>query len=78
MAELLAQGAVDVVTFTSASTVQGFVESLPEGTDFTGFTALCIGPSTEKAAKAAGMRTLTAANATIDAMLTTLQEEYTK
>ena len=78
MAELLAQGAVDVVTFTSASTVQGFVESLPEGTDFTGFTALCIGPATEKAAKAAGMRTLTAANATIDAMLTTLQEEYTK
>lgn len=78
MAELLAQGTVDVVTFTSASTVHGFVESLPEGTDMIGFTALCIGPSTEKAAKAAGMQTITAANATIDAMLTTLQEEYIK
>lgn len=78
MAELLAQGAVDVVTFTSASTVHGFVKSLPEDTDMAGFTALCIGPSTEKAAKAAGMRTITADNATIDAMLTTLQEEYTK
>lgn len=78
MAALLAQRAVDVVTFTSASTVQGFVKSLPEGTNLTDFTALCIGPSTEKAAKAAGMHTIIAANATIDAMLTTLQEEYVK
>lgn len=76
MAQLLADGAIDYVTFTSASTVHGFVNSLPEGTELTGFLALCIGPSTEKAAKAAGMRTITAAHATIEAMLTTLQEEY--
>lgn len=76
IAERLRRGEIDVVTFTSASTVHGFVQSLPEDTDFTKFTALCIGPSTEKAAKAAGMKTRTAANATIDAMLDTLQEEY--
>ncbi|MDO4287020.1 MAG: uroporphyrinogen-III C-methyltransferase [Eubacteriales bacterium] len=78
MAAMLADGSIDYITFTSASTVHGFVESLPEGTNMTGFTALCIGPSTEKAAKAAGMHTITAANATIDAMLMTLQEEYHK
>lgn len=76
MAALITQKKVDVVTFTSASTVQGFVKSLPKDMNFTSFTALCIGPTTEKAAKDAGMRTITAANATIDAMLTTLQEEY--
>ncbi|MCD8355522.1 MAG: uroporphyrinogen-III C-methyltransferase [Clostridia bacterium] len=75
LADMLAHGAIDYVTFTSASTVRGFVESLPENTNLTSFTALCIGPSTEKVAKAAGMHTITAANATIDAMLTTLQEE---
>lgn len=76
LAERLTRGDVDYVTFTSASTVHGFVGSLPEDTDFTNFTALCIGPSTERAARAAGMKTITAANATIDAMLDTLQEEY--
>lgn len=75
MAELLARGGIDYVTFTSASTVHGFVGSLPEDTDLSGFTALCIGPSTQKAAQAAGMKTITAANATIDAMIDTLQED---
>ena len=76
LAQRMQNGEVDYVTFTSASTVHGFVESLPVDTDMTKCTALCIGPSTEKAAKAAGMKTITAANATIDAMLDTLQEEH--
>lgn len=75
LAELLAHGQLDYVTFTSASTVQGFVKSLPENADLTHFTALCIGSSTQKAAFAAGMKTITAANATIDAMIDTLQED---
>lgn len=74
LAGLLARGAVDYVTFTSASTVHGFVGSLSADTDLTSFTALCIGPSTQKAAQQAGMHTITAAKATIDAMIDTLRE----
>ena len=75
LAKLLARGEVDYVTFTSASTVHGFVGSLPADTDLTKFTALCIGPSTQKAAQQAGMKTITAANATIDAMIETLRAD---
>ncbi len=74
LAEQLARGAIDYVTFTSASTVRGFVQSLPAGAALTGCTALCIGACTEQAAREAGMRTITAANATIDAMIDTLLE----
>ena len=75
MAQALSAGEIDYVTFTSASTVKGFVSSLPEGTDFSGFCALCIGAMTEQAAKSAGMQTITANSATIDAMLSRLLEE---
>ncbi len=75
LADMLARGEIDYVTFTSASTVRGFLASLPEDVDLTGFTALCIGPSTQKAAQAAGMKTITARRATIDAMIDTLQED---
>ena len=75
MAQALSAGEIDYVTFTSASTVRGFVSSLPEGTDVSGFRALCIGEMTEQAAKSAGMQTITATSATIDAMLSRLLEE---
>ena len=75
MAQSLSAGEIDYVTFTSASTVRGFVSSLPEGTDVSGFRALCIGTMTEQAAKSAGMQTITATSATIDAMLSRLLEE---
>ncbi len=73
LADLLAQGMIDCVTFTSASTVYGFVKSLPEDTDLTKCIALCIGQTTQKAAQQAGMKTITAAHATIDAMIERLQ-----
>lgn len=75
LTQLLHDKKIDYVTFTSASTVEGFVSSLPEGTNLDGFTALCIGVSTEKAARKAGMKTITAANATIDAMVEKLLED---
>lgn len=75
MAQALSAGEIDYVTFTSASTVRGFVSSLPEETDVSGFRALCIGAMTEQAAKSAGMQTITATSATIDAMLSRLLEE---
>lgn len=75
LAEMLTAGDIDYVTFTSASTVHGFVQSLPQGIDLTNFTALCIGANTQKAAQQAGMKTITAANATIDAMIQTLRDD---
>lgn len=59
--ELLKEGAVDAVTFTSGSTVQGFLEILqPDPDALTGFTAVCIGEKTEKTASTAGMKTVLA------------------
>jgi uroporphyrinogen III methyltransferase/synthase len=51
VAELLAGGRVDAVTFTSASTVEGFVRlaGIPEGVP-----AVCIGPVTADTARRAG------------------------
>ena len=72
----LQENTIDYVTFTSASTVTGFVNSLPENMDLTNFTALCIGLITEQAAKQAGMKTIVAKNATIDTMIDTLLEDY--
>lgn len=39
------QGEIDLVTFTSASTVRGFVQALP-GIDTTKIRAVCIGEQT--------------------------------
>lgn len=64
----------DVVTFTSASTVAGFLEAVQDA-DRTAFTALCIGEQTARAARAAGMTVKIAKNATIDAMVACLLEE---
>lgn len=59
---------VTLVTFTSASTVQGFVSMLP-GYDWQTVTAVCIGKQTEAAAAACGMRTVTAKNASVEDMV---------
>ena len=72
--DLLSRGAVDAVTFTSVSTVEGFVQAVG-GADFSGFTALCIGEMTARAAAAHGMHIKTAKNAAIDQMIACLLEE---
>jgi uroporphyrinogen-III synthase len=47
----------DVWTFTSASTVRGFVENVPDAARLTaGRTVACIGPITAEAAREAGLR----------------------
>ena len=71
---MLEQGAVDVVTFTSMSTVEGFVQAVGVA-DYTGFTALCIGEQTAQAARKYGMKVRVAQNATIDAMIDQLKME---
>ena len=59
--ELLKEGAIDAVTFTSGSTVQGFLDILqPDKETLNGFTAVCIGEKTEKTASTAGMKAVLA------------------
>ena len=72
--ELLAAGKIDAVTFTSASTVNGFVNAVGEK-DFSGFSALCIGKQTAEIAEKYGMKVKIAEKATIDAMVAALLEE---
>ncbi len=62
------KGGLNYVTFTSASTVEGFVNSV-SGMDFKSFTAVCIGGQTAGAAKKYGMEIITAKNATIDDLI---------
>ncbi|MFR3785962.1 MAG: uroporphyrinogen-III C-methyltransferase [Agathobaculum desmolans] len=71
---LLAEGALDYVTFTSGSTVEGFVRAVGD-TDLSDMTALCIGAQTEEIAKRYQMKTITASNAAIDDMIACLLED---
>lgn len=71
-AQLLA-GEIDYVTFTSASTVQGFVHSVGK-IPADRFTALCIGDMTASAAAQYGMQIQVAKNATIDDMIAEILE----
>ena len=71
---MLEAGTADIVTFTSMSTVEGFVQAVGAA-DYTGFTALCIGEQTAQAARKYHMNVKIAENATIDAMIACLLEE---
>lgn len=63
-----------VVTFTSASTVTGFVCALGEDTDYSAITAACIGKQTEAEARQYGLHTITAEKATMDALIQRIVE----
>jgi uroporphyrinogen III methyltransferase/synthase len=56
--EMLAEGAVDIITFTSSSTVQNFAEMFPED-DLPSLVAkasiACIGPITAQTAREHGL-----------------------
>lgn len=69
--EALAQAlsTFDFVTFTSASTVKGFVSTVGPDADFTKITGLCIGPQTAKEAARHHIPTKIAGEATIDALI---------
>lgn len=69
---LLAQN--PIVTFTSASTVRGFVLALGEDLDYSGVTAACIGQQTEAEAHKYHLHTITAEKATIDALIERIME----
>ena len=63
-----------VAAFTSASTVRGFAAALGEGADCSGVLAACIGKQTEQEARRFGMRTITAREATLDALIERIVE----
>lgn len=66
---------IDYVTFTSASTVRGFVQSMESWIDLKAVHALCIGRKTEEEAKQYGMKTEVAKEATVQSMIEWLMEE---
>ena len=67
-------GEVELVTFTSASTVKGFLSTVGEGTDFSRILGVCIGEQTAAEAKKYGIPTVTAHRATIDDLIETIKE----
>ncbi|MFW5691673.1 MAG: uroporphyrinogen-III synthase [Chloroflexota bacterium] len=82
LAGLLRQGAVDVVTFTSSSTVTYCVERLAaEGGDITGLAAVClacIGPKTAQTAADHGLTvTVIPDTYTLEGMLDALAQYWT-
>ena len=61
----------DLVTFTSASTVRGFVENFPH-LEFPLCTAVCIGPETAAEAKKQGFSVVVSPISTMEGMLKTM------
>ncbi len=70
--QLVTENAV-TVTFTSASTVKGFVSALGD-TDYSQITAACIGKQTEAEARKYHLHTITAKEATMDALIERIME----
>ena len=72
--QLIKEGEIDYVMFTSASTVRGFAEAVPD-VDYRQVQAICIGPQTRAAASALGMQTKTAEKATLEALVQCLKND---
>lgn len=71
---LLERGEIHWVTFTSASTVEGFVRTF-EGLDHKTVHAICIGDRTAKAARNYGMQVEIAQEASMDSMIDLMLSE---
>lgn len=71
---LLKEGRVDFVTFTSASTVRGFLE-MTEGI-CRGYTAVCIGEETARAAREAGMETVCSEIPSVESMIACIEGAF--
>jgi uroporphyrinogen III methyltransferase/synthase len=65
----------DVVTFTSASTVQGFIGSIPD-IDCSLIRAACIGEETAAEARKHGFATFVSEKATIESMIELIRKEF--
>lgn len=68
-------GEIDAVTFTSASTVRGFVNGLKD-LDYTKIQAVCIGEQTAEEARKYGMQISVSKEASMDSMMELILEKY--
>ena len=68
-------GEIDAVTFTSASTVRGFVNSC-KGFDYSKIKAICIGEQTAAEARNYHMQIEISKEASIDSMMDLIVERY--
>lgn len=66
---------IDAVTFTSASTVKGFVNAF-FGLDFSNIQAVCIGEQTAAEAEKYGMQILISKEASMDSMMDLIVEKF--
>ncbi len=73
--ESFEKGRIDAVTFTSASTVRGFVRTMRD-LDFTMCKAVCIGRQTAKEAAKYGMQIQIAKQSTMDSMIELIEDSY--
>lgn len=73
LVDMIGRQEIDYVTFTSASTVKGFVNSLRDA-DYSKVNAICIGEQTAKEARQYGMNVLVAQEASIDSMIEVMME----
>lgn len=71
MTGLINGGRIDYVTFTSCSTVRGFMQ-FHKNADLRSFTAVCIGDATAAEAERCGMSCITAPSASVESMVNTL------
>jgi uroporphyrinogen-III synthase len=81
LAAMIAAGQIDAVTFASPSAVSGFIERVAdEGINIRALDAVtiaCIGPSTRRAAEAAGIRVhAVPPQATLEAWVASLEDYY--
>ncbi|MBI2868658.1 MAG: uroporphyrinogen-III C-methyltransferase [Chloroflexi bacterium] len=76
--ELLRSGAIDVITFTSSSTVTNLEAALGAGAA-AGVTVACIGPKTAATAAQAGLKVdIVARESTIPGLVAALEDYFTK
>ncbi|HEX3021894.1 MAG TPA: uroporphyrinogen-III C-methyltransferase [Lachnospiraceae bacterium] len=73
LAEMIDSQEIDYVTFTSASTVKGFVNTI-RNADYSKVNAICIGAQTGKEARRYGMNVMVAKEASIDSMIELMME----
>lgn len=75
--DMLENGEIDAVTFTSASTVRGFTGTVKDA-DYTKIRAVCIGEQTAAEAAKHGMQIQVSDQASMDAMVEKIAELFGK
>ena len=74
---MISRGEIDAVTFTSASTVKGFAQTVKEA-DRAKVRAVCIGEQTASEAAKYGMEIHLSEKASMDSMIEKIRELFGK